>query len=520
MNKILFLVFSVLLSVHLMAGDINWSFPPDNLSTSGASVSNPLIAMDSNGNIVSVWFENGVLKARSKPEGMGWSATSTLSGANASFASIVSDLNGNATAIWLENGLVKASSKSLNGSWSVSVTISGSAASMPSLAVDSSGNVIAAWARNSDIQTSTKLFGASWQNAVTINSSGAAYPNIAMNGSGTNSRAVVVWHSTSANAVYASSRLLSGSWSSAQMISNSLHRAGYARVAADSAGNATAIWFRYDVAGSAYQNVIVQAASKPVNGTWGEVISLSDPGVRDPATLRTNVAYDGLGNVIALWDTSFNDETYFIQSSVQHISGGWSKPINLVADNLYSYKMDLSLASLGNAVALYMFYNGIALQIQSSEIDITGFVDGLWSVPVGISSETNNAFPSVASSVTGNVIHAAAVWISSNGMNESVLASIGSKPIVSPPTNLSISNSTVGFGVFTEYVNTLSWEASADPKVVGYLVYRNGLFVSQVDASVLSFIDDNRGQNAAVTYGVAAIDDGQSHSRIISISSP
>ena len=88
---------------------------------------------------------------------------------------------------------------------------------------------------------------------------------------------------------------------------------------------------------------------------------------------------------------------------------------------------------------------------------------------------------------------------------------------MAPPTNLAVVQSSNNFGVFTEYFNTLTWQASADPNAVGYLIYRNGVFLAQVGADVLQYVDDNRVQNAADIYTVATLDVDQSHSILVNV---
>lgn len=523
MKKLLCVLFAICAVSQLMSAEINWSFPPSTLSASGINASNPSLAMDSNGNIVAVWIENGVVKSKSKLVSSGWSGSSaTLSGSGASSPRVVSDLNGNSAAIWVENGIIRASTKTLSGNWSSSTSLSTSGASSPSLAVGVAGDLVAVWVRSGNIESSTKLFGANWQTRVTITSSGAAFPSVAIGGSGSNTRAIVVWQgvASSVNVVFASTRLISGSWSAQQRISDNLRQAGYPDVAVDTNGNAIAVWYCYDVKGPVYSGVVVQSSSRPSTGSWSPITSLSSAGMRNPATLGVRVAYDGTGNAIALWSTSFDDENFSIQSSIKHLNQYWADPITLVNGNLFSNQADLSVSSLGEAISVYLFYNGAALQIQSSQLDITGFMNSLWSVPINISQGTSNAYPSVATTLTGDAINAAAVWISSDGTNNQVVASTGTVALVLPPADLSVTQSANGFGVFTEYYNTLSWTASSSPTVVGYLIYRNGEFIQQVDASVLQFDDNNRVQNGSVTYGVAAIDDQQSHSRIITVTYP
>lgn len=523
MKKILCAFFTLLMSFQLQGGNIDWSSPQTVLSNSSFNASDAQVAIDTNGDVVVVWSENNFVKAKTKHVGNSWSSAVTLSATGASAPKVVSDSNGNATAIWVEGGIIKAATKTLNGNWSSAVTLSNSGASAPSLCVDSAGDVIAAWARNGGIETSTKLFGGSWQAKNSLTGNSAISPCIAIGGSGSNTRAVIIWQGVSGgiNTVYAATKLISGSWSSVKIVSDPDKDAVRPHVAVDSNGNATAVWYSYDIVGLNYTNVLVSAAERdPVSGNWGTIYSLSQPGLRNPSTLSARVAYDGVGNAIALWNISFDDETFNIQSAVKPANSNWSQPVDLVGSNLYAYAAELSPTSIGDVLSLYMFYNGNAFQIQSIESDINGFLNNSWTVPVTISSGVKNAYPKIAASLNGNVINAAAVWINYDGAHTVVAASNGSKTLILPPSNLAVTQSVNNFGIFNEYYNTLTWTASSDPSVVGYLVFRNGVFLQQVGADVLQYVDDNRTQNGSVKYSVTAVDSQQTQSTTVSVSFP
>jgi len=78
------------------------------------------------------------------------------------------------------------------------------------------------------------------------------------------------------------------------------------------------------------------------------------------------------------------------------------------------------------------------------------------------------------------------------------------------------------FVVFNEYYNTLSWTASTDPNVVGYVIYRNGTVIFNLNASTTQFIDHNAPQAGTVTgtYGVAARDSQNVQSQIVTVNLP
>jgi hypothetical protein len=521
MKKLVISLLTLCSSAHLMSQNIDWSTPPDALSTTSVNSSDPNVAIDTAGNVAAVWVDNNLVKVRTKPVSGSWSTATTLSGSGGSSPRVVLDGSGNGTAIWLEGGIVKASSKPAAGSWSSATNLSQSGASSPDLATDTAGNAVAVWVRSGDVEASTKLVGGSWAR-VTINSTSAAAPRVALGGTGSAARAVVVWHgvASSTNVIYASTRLLSGSWSAAQALSNTTINAAYADVDVDANANATAIWYQYAVAGANYSNVVLQSAERPANGNWSTAVTISPPGIRNPANLMARVAYDGNGNAMALWNTSYDDETLNVLSSVKSARGCWTAPVAVGNSNIYAFQQDLSTASFGDAVATIMFYNGSSLMIQSLEYDTATAPSTLWSVPLNISLGDNNGNPKIATSITGNVMHAASVWLNYDGSNTLVHASTGAKTLVSPPSALSVTQSNNNHGIFTEYYNTFSWTASTDSDVIGYLVYRNGVLIDQVAASVTSIVDDNRVQSGALTYGVSAINSDGLRSKIVYVNYP
>lgn len=523
MKKILFL-FSLMLSLSSLHGNnITWSTSSTTLSGSGVNASSPQIAIDTNGDLVAVWVENNLVKAKTQPSGGSWSSAVTISATGASSPSLVSDQSGNATAVWLESGVVKAATLPFGGSWSSSTALSSSGATTPVICVDSAGDVIAAWARSGNIETSTKTFGGSWATHTTITSSAAVTPSIAVGGSGSSIRAVLVWQgnfSGSIPVIYTSTKTpLSASWSSEQLISESIHNSTQPAVAVDANANAVAVWYSYDINGLSDVNVTVKTAFRPIStGTWSSVTALSSPGLRvTPSSLNASVAFDSIGNAIALWNISFDDRTFNIESAIRPVNGAWSAPLDLVTSNLYAYNANLSSTAFGDVLSVYQSYNGSSLLIQSIESDINGFLNNTWSVPIIISQGTDNAFPKVAAALSSNTINAGAIWVSYNGTNTTIQASTGSKTLVLPPSGLSVTQSSNNFGAFTEYYNTLSWTASTDPNAVGYLIFRNGTFIGQVGSGTTSFVDDNRVQSGHVVYSVTAVDALQTQSTTVSV---
>jgi hypothetical protein len=358
---------------------------------------------------------------------------------------------------------------------------------------------------------------------VTITSVAAASPQVAIGGSGSTTRAVIVWQGTSSSVpvTFSSTKIISGSWSAEQVISDTTHNAANAAVAVDSSGNATAVWYAYDVNGTAYSKVVLQSATRPAaSGNWSAPVSLSSSGIRNPAALVARVAYDTIGNAIAIWNTSFDDDTFNVESAVKPLGGNWTLATDLVSSNLFALAEDIGVTAFGDVLSTYMFYNGASLLIQSAETYINGADNNDWGVPITLSTGSQNGYPRLATSLTGNVINACALWISSNGTNNNIVATTAVKNLVLPASSLSVTQNSQNFGVFTEFYNTLNWTASTDPNLAGYLIFRNGVLITSLDASATNFRDDNRTQNGSVVYGVAAIDSQGSQSRIATVNFP
>lgn len=518
--KLLSTILALLIFSKVISEEISWSFPPTVLSTNTVDASTAKITTDPNGNLVAIWIENATLKGRCK-QGSTWGSLVAISGSgNVSNPKIVSAFNGSVTAVWLQNGIVETSSKTLNGNWSAPVSLSATGSSSPVLAIDSLGNLISAWIQGNSIKSRIKPYQGNWSDPTIISGTNPANLAVAFGGTGSSSNIVLVWQDNTSSGgpeIFASTRSLSSSWTSKQMISTGTGQFANPQVAVDANGNAIAVWFAYYVLDNTYNKVVVQSANLPFQQPWHAPVSLSQPGTCNPNPLVASIAYDNSGNALAVWSLSFDGQTYNIETAVKPVVGNWSTPINLVASNTYAYSADTSVSVFGNALTAYMFYNGQALLTQTAESNISGFANNQWSVPITISSGTENAFPKVVSTVTGNSLNAASVWIQNNGANNIVVASTGNMPLLLPPHNLSVTQQFRNFGVFTETYNVVSWQASMDPSTTGYLIYRNGQFLSQVDANTLQYIDNNQPQNSTTTYGVRAVNAFNTTSPLVTI---
>lgn len=508
----------------MMGSDINWS-TPTTISTTGVTASDPRVVIDVNGNATAIWVESNVIKASSQPAGMGWNAPTTLSGTGVSNPRLGIDSSGNVTAIWIENGVVNYSTLPLNGNWSAEIAVSGSGASSPALAVDASGNAVAVWVRGGLIESSTHLFGGSWSIVAQLTTNTSSSPQVAIGGDGT---VVAVWHSVigGTNTVVSAVSPVSGSWNAALSIPavTPSFAHDFPKVVVDANGNATAIWLRYTLSNSVYQNINILSASLPKNNTsWSAIPTVLTSGgeTLDITKISTKLSVDGNGNVVAFWSMSYDGSSYNIETATQPNGGNWG-PLEVIQGGLFCYQVDVSANNaLGDALAAYMEFDGVSstvIQTQEASVSAPGMT--LWSPAFAISQGPDNGFPRIASSVNGVTVNAAAVWINFDGVSNVIAVSTGSKTTINPPTALTFTPGSTNFGVFTDNFNTLSWTASTSPNITKYNIYRDGVFFTSVDSFVSQVVDHLPINNASGTYGVSAVDDSGSVSPIALVNFP
>lgn len=515
--------FLVLCIQSATYADVVWGSPV-TISNTGVNASSPQVVVDPSGNATAAWLESGVVKASTLPTGGSWGTIATVSGSSASNPILGVDASGNVIATWLESGVVKSATLPSGGSWGSATSLSSSGASQSFHAVDSAGNAAAIWVRNGIIEAAKMPSGGSWSLVVGLTSSGnESSPHLAIGSDGT---IIAVWSSSSSGQdnVYSTNGSVSGSWNASpiNLFSDIAHHHNYPKVAVDGNGNAIASWFRYTQSGASFSNVFVMAASLPASGSsWSTPTILSTtPSLRNPASLKTKVLFDASGNGYALWITSFNGETFNVESAVLPFGGAWITGGELLQDDRYGFDTNAAINALGDVIATYMFFDGTNIGIQTAETDILDPTTNFYSNPQTISTGSQNGFPRIATGLTGTTFYTTAVWVNFNGSNDMINAATGTKTVVLAPSNVTITQSSTNQGVFTEYFNTVSWTASLDLDLSQYNIYRNGIFITSVGSGTTQFIDRNVVQNGSVTYGVAAENTVHSSSQLVTASFP
>lgn len=532
MKKIL-TAFLLSLSLSLQANEIDtWSSPPETISSTGVDSSNPHILLDGSANAVAIWLEGTDLVAKTKPLSMSWSSATTLSSSAASEPQLVVDSAGNATAIWVESGAIKTKTKPAGMSWGSVTTLASSGASAPQIAIETTtGDIVAVWLAGDGVESKTKPSGMSWSvSADTLSDSDSAAPQIALTSDGMEVNVVAVWHTLNSmtslyNVKSATKTISGGTWSAPSTVSNTSLNSVFPKVAVDRKGNAAAIWFtyNYDMALNAYSDVILQSSYLPSGDLWSTPVDISFTGLRNPADFVSTIKFDSEGKAVALWTNSTDGANFSLETAQTDENRNWIDWTSLNM-SLYTYSVDCALNAINDAFASYMTQDDKgSLVINTVEARISGINAGFWTNPVTISAGSENAFPQISAVITGGTnCHAAAAWVSNDGMVNVIQSSFGTGTAVSPPSNLAVDQMANNFDVFTEYFNILSWDASTDPDLNGYSIYRNNILIAFVHESTmpLQYIDNNREQNGIVTYGVSATDTSGIESAVISVTFP
>lgn len=487
--------------------------------------------IDASGNGTAIWLENGVVMAGSLPFGGSWSTAVAISGSSSSLPSLGIDGSGNVTALWLQSGAVRSATHPFGGSWSAATTVSSTTAATPQLAVDAAGNAVAIWSRSGGVEASIKQFGGSWGTVTLL--SGLLSPNTSDSPQiaiGSNGTVIAVWHelisSSSTHSIFSATTTITGlTWNTAVNVIplTTSFIQNYPQVTIDSRGNGTVVWFRYTVVGTEYQNVTLLSASLQTGATgWSVPLLISNPRHSNPATITLELQVDGSNNVIALWNPSSGGSTFNVETAVLRSGGNWSGFGQIIGLDLYALSADLAVDFNGNALAVFMAnLGGAGAAIWSAESDIASHLSNYWTVVQVIAAGSNQAYPSAARSLNGDTVNAIAVWVSYDGTNNRLVASTGSKTILGAPSNVTIVQNSANFRAFPDFYNTISWTASSDPNVVGYAIYRNGVFYTQtISSSVVQVIDHNQIQNGPVTYGVASFDGTFIQSSLVNKSFP
>lgn len=259
---------------------------PKSVSASGQDAQSPDVAINGAGAVVAAWVRRDgttncgggaceAAQAAVRPAGASsFASTQTLSGTteNASVPAAAIDPNGRATLVWVrsDDSIIRSlflNSAGVVDSGTQSLSASGAGADTPDVAVDDNNTAVATWQISSGvIQASARPSGGSF-----------ATPAQDISAPGT-----------------------SGSF------------LPLPQVVVDPSGNAVVAWSQATNAGN---TLMIQAARRPANGSFGAVQNLS---ADTDYSLIQAIAMDGEGSAIVDWVhlTQTSVDNYTIQSAV------------------------------------------------------------------------------------------------------------------------------------------------------------------------------------------------------------
>jgi plastocyanin len=320
-----------------------------------------------------------------------------------------------AAAICVVAGFAAAPAAAAAPRWLAATDLSaaGRSAEDPQVAVAPAGDAVAVWTRfdgaHTVVQAAVRQAGGSWVPSGNLSVAGrdAEEPDVGMDAAG---NAIAVWrrHDGSKYIVQSATRPAGGAWQAPVDLSTAGETAKEPELAVDTAGDAVAVWTRFDGL-----DFVVQAAARPAGGGWQGPLDLSAAG-RDAE--EPQVAIDPSANALALW--SRDDGSRFVVQSSRRVAGAWEKPLDVSVAGQSAQEPQVALGPAGNAVAVWSRFNGSNEIVQAAVGSGGG---GAWGLPADLSAAGQNADePQVAIDPAGNAV---AVWTRRNSPTDVVQSS-------------------------------------------------------------------------------------------------
>lgn len=327
-----------------------------------------------------------------------WLAPASLTGEpdDAGQSQVALDGNGDAFAVWERDGLIEASVRPAGGAWGAAVPISTPAtpATDPKIAVDAQGEATAIWrsgiVTSETIDSSTRPAGGEWRPPIALSASGEDEEGIALavNSAGD---AIAMWERYDGTrlVVEGDSRGAGGEWQGAKVASAKSETAEAPSVALDAAGDAVAAWIR---PGGKSQ---VEAALRPSGGEWGAPKQLT---AASGEASGLALAADPQGDAVAIWQKP-DKGSEIIEASSRSAGGEWQTAVELSASPGEARHPQLALDAAGDATAVWEFgpVNGHAVQSATRPAGADG-----WRRP-----RSRAAAPATRATRSSRSIHAA-----------------------------------------------------------------------------------------------------------------
>ena len=266
------------------------------------------------------------------------------------------------------------------------------------------------------VEASTRPVGGTWSKPVTLSGASAddKQAQVTVDPAG---NATAVWRRFDGGSGYriqSATRPAGGAWGSPVTLPGGGQQAATPQIASDSRGNATAVWQLSDGMTSR-----IVASSRPVRGTWSTPVVLSDARRSSDAP---RIGVDAAGNATAVWET-WDGRNSRVQAATRASGGMWSPRANLSIAGKSAYVPQVSLDPAGSATAVWQVAEAPGvLRVQAA----TRQAAGSWTVPVVLSKGSRAFDPQVSSGASASPT---AIWIESDGRNDRVQTALGFTPL-------------------------------------------------------------------------------------------
>lgn len=324
---------------------------------SGVGGRSPDVAVDQDGNIMAVWIDYyGTIKhvwARRYVSDSGWQSAQmieTNDSASADYPRIALDSTGNGLAVWNQDGDIWANRFTTDGGWAVAqknkdfMSLSGF---RPQIGLDQAGNALILWSQsnggsNYDVVATHYIAGLGWETANSIESSSGntSSPQLSVDASG---NALAVWKQYNGTDwdIYANLYVAGTGWQEGLLVASDTGSSSLPKVSLNDAGAGMVVWAHH--VGSTIYNVVARAYS--FDGGWatGQLVQSGN----DKSSLP-QVAVDDAGNAMAIWSQSSK------MHSNRYVEGqGWQTARLIKGDGGSAIYSQLTIGAGGKALAAW-----------------------------------------------------------------------------------------------------------------------------------------------------------------------
>lgn len=268
-------------------------------------------------------------------------------------------------------------------------------------AADASGTAIAIWVQGGRLYARRFVPGVGWGGPETVSAADATGVSLAMDGSG---NATAVWRRIGGgDGIYASRYVSGAGWSAPVELVGVAGSPLQPQVAMNASGNAVAVWVADDgTADSIYASFYTAGVG------WSAPQAIESSGL---VSFLPRVGIDSGGNAVAVW---MEFDGVAMASNVlanRYVAGtGWGTEQLIEGGTGTAAEADLAVDPAGNAFAVWRQFDGAVHSIYANR-----YVAGTgWGTEIPIESSSLSAQgPDVGADASGNAI---AVWLESDPM--------------------------------------------------------------------------------------------------------